>query len=294
MENFGYFWDFQNPSENGARCLDRKVQRAIRLLKSFAANEAVELCFSGGKDSEVILELAKMANIHFVPIYKNTTIDPPGTIAHCQRKGINIVQPKKTFFELVQNGGLPTMRGRFCCQVLKEYKIMDKAIQGVRAAESIKRAARYDVKEPIICRIYRSKKNRVQVCLPIIDWTDSDVEEFIKKRNIQCHPLYYDEQGNFCVQRRLGCLGCPLRGDRGEAHFLQYPRLFYAWMKNAKIWWDTHPNTSTRRKFPDIYAVMAHNMFYANYNEFLTANNSMFGAPDWKTILEKHFNVQLL
>lgn len=37
----------------------------------------MELSYSGGKDSDVILELAKMSGIPFRPIYKKTTIDPP-------------------------------------------------------------------------------------------------------------------------------------------------------------------------------------------------------------------------
>lgn len=41
--------------------LEKKVERAIRLIKMTVGEGQVEVSFSGGKDSEVILELAKMA-----------------------------------------------------------------------------------------------------------------------------------------------------------------------------------------------------------------------------------------
>lgn len=68
--------------------LNKKVNQSIKLLKVFASStdEPIELSYSCGKDSDVILRLAKMAGINYRAIYKNTTIDPPGTIKHC-RKG---------------------------------------------------------------------------------------------------------------------------------------------------------------------------------------------------------------
>lgn len=74
--------------------LSAKVEQAVKLLQVFGRGKVVEVCFSGGKDSEVILELAKMAGINYRAIYKNTTIDPPHTIAHCKSKGVEIMHPK--------------------------------------------------------------------------------------------------------------------------------------------------------------------------------------------------------
>ena len=132
--------------------LSKKIKDSITLLQTMCRGKTVELCYSGGKDSDVILELAKMAGIRFRAIYKNTTIDPPGTIRHCLRNGVEIVRSKESFFHLIQRKGFPTRRARFCCDVLKEYKILDTAIQGIRRSESTKRAANY--KEPSICRFY--------------------------------------------------------------------------------------------------------------------------------------------
>lgn len=58
--------------------LDKKIKDSIRILKMVAQDKTVELSYSGGKDSDVILALAKMADISIRPIYKCTTIDPPG------------------------------------------------------------------------------------------------------------------------------------------------------------------------------------------------------------------------
>ena len=170
--------------------LQKKVDRAIRLLQSIPTDKGdIEISYSGGKDSDVILELAKMAGIPYRAIYKNTTIDPAGTIAHAMKNGVEVIRPKKTFFQLVRENGFPSRWVRFCCGVLKEYKVCDIAIQGIRRSESKKREERY--KEPQICRFYGSKKNHVSVYLPILEWTDEDVSDFIKERNIKCHPIYY-------------------------------------------------------------------------------------------------------
>ena len=169
--------------------LKKKVDFAIKLLQSIPTDDGpIELSYSGGKDSDVILELAKMAGIPYRAIYKATTIDPPQTIAHAREMGAEVIHPKKTFFQLISEKGFPSRFQRFCCSFLKEYKICDRAIQGIRRSESRKRAENY--KEPEICRVY-SAKEKVKVYLPILEWTNQDVEEFIKERNIKCHPLYY-------------------------------------------------------------------------------------------------------
>lgn len=45
--------------------LQKKVDRAIKLLQSTCKDQQVVLCYSGGKDSDVILELAKLAGINY-------------------------------------------------------------------------------------------------------------------------------------------------------------------------------------------------------------------------------------
>lgn len=273
--------------------LQKKIDQAIILLQSAAGDDTVEVSYSGGKDSDVILELARMSGIKYRAIYKNTTIDPPRTIKHCIDKGVEVMKPKMTFLQLVQKKGLPTRRCRHCCEVLKEYKILDKAVQGIRRSESTARALRYSEKEPVICRFYGSKKNHVDVILPILSWTDNDVAEFISERGIKCHSLYYDDKGNFHAERRLGCIGCPMKSDAGRADYLTYPKLFKQVVKAELVWWQSHPNSKTVKKFGTPYGLIANDIFYRSYAEWQAADNTLFGRTDWKTFLEKQFNVSL-
>lgn len=262
-------------------------------MQSIPKDKEIELCYSGGKDSDVILELANMGGVDVRPIYKCTTIDPKGTTSHCKSKGVEVVMPKESFFKLIERKGFPTFRARFCCDELKEYKICDVAIQGIRKSESVKRNARY--KEPQICRFYGSKKNRVSVFLPILEWTDADVEEFIKERGIKCHPLYYDEKGNFHVERRLGCYACPLKSDRGLAEFKANPRFLKAYLKAGKKWWDSHPDVSSHRNFRCVYDLFVHNIFFDSYADFRrgVGLDGLFEPIDCKKFLEEYFKIEL-
>ena len=274
--------------------LQKKVDFAIRLLRSIPQDSPIEVSYSGGKDSDVILELAKMSGIPYRAIYKNTTIDPPGTIAHCKSKGVEIFAPTINFFDLVKKKGAPTMRARFCCEVLKEYKVLDRAIQGIRRSESTKRAKRYH--EPEICRVYGHKGGKCRVYLPILDWTDDDVAEFISERSIKCHPLYYDKQGNFHVERRLGCIGCPLRSDRGKADYLKYPKMLKQFVLAVQTFIDTHPNASSQRKFGNAYNTMFHNLFCESYEQYQTLiTGGLFPetAIDAKSFMEDYFKIDL-
>lgn len=236
-----------------------------------------------------------MAGVNYRAIYKNTTIDPSGTIAHCKEQGVEIMKPKMRFFELIEKKGFPTRRARFCCEVLKEYKVMDMAIQGIRRCESTARAKRYDPNDPVICRIYGSKKNHCSVILPILEWTDEDVAEFIQERGIKCHPLYYDEQGQFHPERRLGCLSCPLSHRSAIVDFQKYPLLLKQWIKAGQKWWDSHPSASSHTKFANVYELMVHNLFYQTYDEFRSSiDGELFGDKiDCKQFLEEYFKVKL-
>ena len=272
--------------------LKHKVDLAIKMLQGIPSDD-IELCYSGGKDSDVILRLAQMAGISFTAIYKNTTVDPSGTIQHCKENGVQILQPKQTFFQLIERKGFPTRRCRFCCDKLKEYKIKDDAIQGIRKYESVKRAKMY--KEPIICRLYGSKKNHVNVILPILYWTDKNVAEFIQAEDIKLHPLYYREDGTVDVSRRLGCIGCPLKSDNGLGDFLANPKLVKEWIKHGKVWWERKRSKPMKAqiKFANIYEVFAHNIFYKSYEEFCEVKYGMFGTENYKQLLCDYFKIDL-
>lgn len=272
----------------------RKIDFAIKLLRDIPQDGPIELSYSGGKDSDVILELAKMAGIPFEAIYKNTTIDPPGTIAHCKAVGATIIHPKLSFLQLIEKKGLPSRYKRFCCEVLKEYKIHDRAIQGIRKEESIKRAARY--KEPEICRVYPNKE-KVRVYLPILEWTQEDVARFIDERKIKCAPTYYDEQGTFHPERRLGCIGCPLRSDRGVTELRLYPKMVVALIKAYQRFLDNHRNSDYWQRIEgDACNGFYYGHFCSSAEEYdLKTDSGLFPEMDVspRTFLEDYFKIDL-
>ena len=273
--------------------LKKKVDFAIKLLQSIPQDGDIEISYSGGKDSDVILELAKMAGIPYRAIYKNTTIDPKGTISHAREMGAEVVRPKKTFFQLVSENGFPSSHSRFCCSILKEYKICDRAIQGIRRSESRKRAERY--KEPERCRVY-SAKEKVKQYLPILEWTDQDVEEFIKERNIKCHPIYY-RGGQFDVTQRLGCMGCPLASRKKRIQFFkENPKMLKAWIRAGQKRYtsDKYQNGNAKYKFKDAFEAMGYLLYCDNMEDFKEKTHSMlFGDFDWKEFFQKEFNIDM-
>lgn len=54
-----------------------KVQTAIDRLRAFEPKDGYFLAFSGGKDSQCIYHLAKMAGVKFDAHYHVTSVDPP-------------------------------------------------------------------------------------------------------------------------------------------------------------------------------------------------------------------------
>ena len=281
--------------------LQKKVNRAIRLLKSASKvaskhGQPLEICYSCGKDSEVILELAKMAQIEYRAIYKITTIDPPGTIKHAIEKGVELVRPKETFFQLIRRKGLPSRKVRFCCQELKEYKILDYAVVGIRAEESAKRKENY--KEPTQCRIYQNK-DEVEQYLPLLSWTNQDVADFIEERGIKCHPLYYNENGRFDVTRRLGCMCCPLASKRKRIEeFKKHPLMVRQYIRNSSYYFYNHYKNKNRQGktlFNNVFEFFTMQVFTESMQEFQErfGPNLFDDGIDCKKFLEDYFNVNL-
>lgn len=279
--------------------LHKKVEQAIKLIQSASKmacehGQELELCYSGGKDSDVILELTKMAGAPYRAIYRNTTIDPPGTIKHVQDMGVEIMRPKESFFEIIGKRGLPNKLKRFCCGYLKEYKVLDYAIVGVRREESAKRAKNYV--EPEICRIYNKtgKKQKVRQYFPILEWTSQDISEFVKERNIKCHNLYYDEKGNFHAERRLGCLACPMLDKKRIEYFKRYPNLIKAYAHALRKFRTSHPNSVSTLEYKDEYEHIARDVFYwrKTNKEWEYMKQNCITPPNYKELLENYFNIK--
>ena len=277
--------------------LEKKVVQAVKLLQVCykAAREPLELAYSGGKDSDVILELAKMSGIEYRAIYKNTTIDPPGTIKHVKENGVEIRRPKDTFFSLMSKRGYPNRYKRFCCSVLKEYKILDNSVMGIRKCESTKRSKMYT--EPTACRIYGSKKNHVNAIYPILDWSDEDELDFIEERGIKLHPLYYREDGSIDVTKRLGCMCCPLKYYKKRLQdFKQYPGMVKSYLRCGNEYLKSHPQSETAKQYSDVYEFFVANAFFDNYRAFVKAKlcgSILSDKPDYKKLIEDYFNIEL-
>lgn len=130
--------------------LKEKEKRAIEVLKSFEpSDEPYYLCYSGGKDSDVIRILAHLAGVKHELHHNLTTVDAPETIQHI-KSFPNIIIDKarwqdgthKTMWNLIPKKIFPPTRlVRYCCAELKEAGGAGRLkITGVRKAESRKRA----------------------------------------------------------------------------------------------------------------------------------------------------------
>ena len=76
--------------------MEKKVKQALALIRSASKHHGLlEVAYSGGKDSDVILALVKMAGVPYVAIHKNTTIDPPGTLAYVPKKEVEEINNRK-------------------------------------------------------------------------------------------------------------------------------------------------------------------------------------------------------
>ena len=109
----------------------------------FAGDEPYQLGYSGGKDSDVILHLAKKSGVSFTAVHNLTTVDAPETVRYVRSKPEVIIEyPKMSMWQLiVKHKTPPTRLFRYCCEELKErYGVGKKLVTGVRKAESRKRA----------------------------------------------------------------------------------------------------------------------------------------------------------
>lgn len=133
--------------------LKEKERKAIEVLKMFEPeDEPYYLCYSGGKDSDVIRILASLAGVKHDIVHNLTTVDAPETIqyiktipnviinkAHYTNRFDRNGKPlHKTMWNLIPVKCMPPTRlMRFCCSELKEQGGKGRLkITGVRAAES--------------------------------------------------------------------------------------------------------------------------------------------------------------
>lgn len=141
-----------------------KEQDAIRKFKLAATiaereyRKPLQVCYSGGKDSDVLLRIALKSGCNFQVQHSFTSIDAPETIKHIQNvfaqlgeRGIScrIIYPifrgkRINMWTLIPTQGIPpTNMCRYCCKILKEVGGARFAVAtGVRKAESTARQKR--------------------------------------------------------------------------------------------------------------------------------------------------------
>ena len=132
--------------ENTLEGIIDKVEIAQERLRQFEPEEGYYLAFSGGKDSQVIYEIAKLSGVKFDAHFNFTTVDPPEVLRFIKQYYPDVIweRPEKTMWQLIEEKHMPPTRiVRYCCMYLKERGGIDRfVITGVRAAESAKRKNR--------------------------------------------------------------------------------------------------------------------------------------------------------
>lgn len=214
--------------------------------------------YSGGKDSDVMLELFKRSGVPFEVSHGLTTVDAPPTVRHIkdtfkrlEDNGIKatIHKPKLSMWRLIEKKKVPPTRTyRYCCSEYKENQNRGRMIAtGVRWDESTARANRQAFET-----IGRTKKTAIRlsekmlmedsderralfekcelkaqtVVNPIIDWGDADVWDFYWNECPAHNPLY--RMGYI----RAGCIGCPMARPKYRwKEFADFPKYEDAYIR---------------------------------------------------------------
>lgn len=124
---------------------NEKIKNSIEFIREYeplaVKYGGYTVCFSGGKDSQVLLDLFKKAKVKYHAVYNCTTNDDPQNVYFIRKNypDVEIVLPKLNFLQLIEdNNMLPTMNKRFCCRILKESNNKGFTATGVRKEESTK------------------------------------------------------------------------------------------------------------------------------------------------------------
>ncbi len=211
---------------------EQKLDNAIRILQMYEPNNGPYFgCFSGGKDSVCIKQLARMAGVQVKWHYHVTTIDPPEVVSFIKRHHPDVKRdkPQRTFLHWILSKGLPTRRTRWCCQKLKEGVAPrpSRLILGIRWAESKRRAKAWQH------FTYLRPNTRGTAISPIAHWNDDDVWAFIGVHNLPICDLYH--QG----EKRTGCILCPMATTKKkQEHLARYPTICEQIRKHAESYWN--------------------------------------------------------
>lgn len=136
--------------------LQAKIRYGIDLLRKteklafkYDPEDGFWLAFSGGKDSQALYHLAKLAGVKFRAHMSMTSVDPPEVVRFVKRNYPDVVRhaPKMSIYaDAVKRKILPTMVVRWCCADFKESAGAGKVtLIGIRAAESARCAKRHEI-----------------------------------------------------------------------------------------------------------------------------------------------------
>ena len=216
---------------------------AIERLRAFEPAGGYWVAYSGGKDSDVILDLARRSGVKYTAHHNLTTCDPPEIVRHVKlQSDVEIHRPKETMWQLIRRKKMPPRRNaRYCCEVLKESGGDGHlVVTGVRWGESARRS-----KRKMIESCYRKKTKRYLHV--IIDWNTSEVWDYIRNRSIEYCSLY--DEGF----KRLGCVLCPMTRDV-ERQMQRWPAIARAWERAIKATWrPDKTNIRLRFETPEAY-----------------------------------------
>ena len=272
---FDYSEVIQKLSEPLRKKLEHSVEllrKAERLALAYDDVYGYYLAFSGGKDSQCLYHVAKLAGVRFKAHMNLTSIDPPEVIRFVKREypDVELVKPKKSIFQAaVENQILPSMRVRWCCAEYKETAGAGKVtLIGIRKAESARRAKRNEVEinnrkfsgDLDGLEEYRKTRNREKRGrkpkgnreVTIVNADGESVLGCIRgKESLLISPIidWTDDEvweflGALGVEhcelydegwRRIGCIGCPMSSHKQKMiENARYPHVRRNWIKAIK------------------------------------------------------------
>lgn len=202
--------------------------------------------FSGGKDSQCLYHLVKMAGVKAKTHMNLTSVDPPEVIrfVKTQYPDVELIKPKMSIYDMAKRKHLlPTRRFRWCCAEFKEMSGAGKvALIGIRREESARRAKRGEISTNIKGKRteetfdqWSEHEEKMVTCVggkdkvlvsPILNWTEQDVWEFLNANGIP-HCELYDEG-----YTRIGCICCPMSQYRQKIKEIKrWPHVKRSWIK---------------------------------------------------------------
>lgn len=198
-------------------------QLSIELIQAYEPPEGYYLGFSGGKDSVVIYDLAKRSGVKFDAVYNVSPIDPPQIHKFIKENypEVRWENHAKNFWNKhFMSNGVPLRRRRWCCQIIKEAGGEGRVkILGMRKAESNARSGYTCFQE---CK----RDSSTTWLLPIVNWSDLDVWQYIAENNLKVCSLYHNGFS------RLGCVLCPNAGkDEIKASIELFPGVVNNWKR---------------------------------------------------------------